>query len=231
MSKWEFIWNNRCLPNGENILDRLIQADGFDNGAGKIDSNSWKEYVMLISRKLALKKKESIFEIGCGSGALLYPFYERKHKVGGIDFSGPLIEIAEDVMQDMNFQVCDAVDLDTKEKFDVVISNSVFHYFKDLYYAKSVIEKMLDKAKYIVAILEVPDLALKEESEKTRRESLPAGEYEKRYKELGHLYYNRNWFYRLGKKHGCSVNIFRQNIKNYGNNNFRFNVVLRKWQK
>lgn len=228
MAEWQQVWNKRILPEGETILDTLIRADGFDKGAGKIDSDSWKEYIEFITKKLDLKEEESIFEIGCGSGALLYLFYERRHKVGGIDYSEPLIKIAKDIMKGMNFQVCEAINIDTEEKFDVIISNSVFHYFPNLYYAENVVKKMLDKAKRVVAILEVPNLDIIEESEKIRRGSLPAGEYEDRYVGLDHLYYGKNWFYKLGKKYGCVVDIFEQNIKNYGNNNFRFNVVLRK---
>jgi len=228
MNKWKEVWIKRTLPEGGNILDRLIRADGFDGGAGKIEVNSWKEYVAFVAEKICIKKGESIFEVGCGGGAFLYLFYKMGHRVGGIDYSKSLIEIAKDIMEDMDFQVSEAISFDTEKKYDLAISNGVFHYFPDLEYAESVVKKMLDKTNKTVAILEIPDLELKEESKQARRGALPIGEYEEKYNGLDHLYYEKNWFYALSKKYDCRASIFDQNIKNYGNNRFRFNCIMKK---
>lgn len=228
MNKWQEIWNKRILPDGEAVLDRLIQADGFDSGAGKISADSWEKYAGFIAERIGIKQGDSLFELGCGSGAFLYLFYETGHKVGGIDYSDSLIKIACEVMGNMDFEVCEAINIKTENKYDFVLSNSVFHYFPDLQYAEVVINKMLEKSNIGTAILEVPNLALKEESEKARRGALSPGEYEEKYKGLNHLYYDKAWFYETGKKHNCTVEIFDQNIEDYGNNTFRFNVIMTK---
>ena len=228
MNRWKEVWAKRTLSDSCKGLQELIYADGFDSGAGKIDIGHWKDYVTFIYQKIGVKKNDSIFEVGCGCGAFLYLFYGMGHKVGGIDYSASLIKIAEDTIENMDFKVCEAIDIDTREKYDIVISNGVFHYFPDLNYSESVVKKMLDKCKRAIAILEIPNLVLKEESENVRRGALLTGEYKKKYEGLGHLYYEKDWFYEIGEKYNCGVEMFDQNIKNYGNNNFRFNVIMRK---
>lgn len=226
--RWFEIWNKRTPPEVEDVLEGMIYADGFDSGAGKIETDSWRDYVDFISKKIKIRKEDTIFEVGCGSGAFLFLFYQGGHKVGGIDYSEPLIRMASDAMKSMDFRVCEASDIDPHEKYDFVISNSVFHYFPDREYAEYVIQKMLKKARKAVAVLEVPDLKLKEEAERVRRAALSEGEYERKYEGLNHLYYDRDWFYHVCNKVNCRVTIFDQNITRYGNNKFRFNCLLEK---
>jgi SAM-dependent methyltransferase len=233
MNNWHEIWNKRVMisPNQTKdiSLQDLLIADGFDTGAGKLNSlKNWEEYVNLISQKIDLAPRDSIFEIGCGSGAFLYLWFQEGHLVEGIDYSENLISLAKRVMKGMNFRVSEAINVNTNEKFDVVVSNGVFHYFKDYAYAKEVIERMMMKARKTVAILEIPDLALKEESENARRTAYPEGEYDRKYKGLNHLHYDREWFTEFSDKFGYKTEIFGQNIKEYANSRFRFNVVIKK---
>jgi cyclopropane fatty-acyl-phospholipid synthase-like methyltransferase len=233
MTDWHEIWNKRIIPGpdqSEDIgLQDLLTADGFDTGAGKLDSlENWEHYIRFISRKIDLAPEDSIFEIGCGSGAFLYLWFEQGHRVGGIDYSENLVTLANQVMKGMNFRVSEASRVDTDEKFDVIVSNGVFHYFRNYAYAKKVIERMMAKAKKTVAILEIPDLAMKEESEMARRAALPEGEYDKKYEGLDHLYYEREWFTRFADNYGYKIEIFDQDIKEYANSRFRFNVVMKK---
>jgi hypothetical protein len=131
-------------------------------------------------------------------------------------------------MKGMNFQVSEAIKVNTDEKFDIVLSNGVFFYFKDYTYAKEVIEKMIMKARKTIAILEIPDLAKREESETARRAALPEGEYDKKYEGLKHLYFERGWFTQFSDKYGYKIKIFDHNIKGYGNSPFRFDVLIKK---
>lgn len=215
--------------DGHDVLEGLIKADGFDSGAGKIEVTDWMEYVLFIADKIGMRPVDSIFEVGCGSGAFLYPFYAQGHEVGGIDYSNTLIRLARQVMPKAKYSVSEAASLGTEEKFDVVLSNSCFHYFPDLNYAENIVRTMIEKALNTVAILEVPDLATKMQSEQARASLLPAGEYEKKYKGLEHLYYEKEWFVEMAKTLKLDIEVFDQQIANYGNNKYRFNVVFRKW--
>jgi SAM-dependent methyltransferase len=228
MSDWKDIWNRRTWRGADAILAGLIEADGFDQGASRITVSSWERYTDQVSRWLKVERGNSIFDVGCGSGALLYPFYRSGHKVGGIDYSEPLIAVARQTMERMDFSVEEAHELSHVETYDFVISNSAFHYFPDLNYADIVFQKMIKKAKKAVAVLEIPNNELKDESENARAAALPEGEYEKKYCGLHHLYYDKQWFEKTGLRYGCVVQILDQRIEDYGNNRFRFNAIFQK---
>ncbi|MFD1992652.1 class I SAM-dependent methyltransferase [Paenibacillus nicotianae] len=230
MADWKEIWSRtRQLPAEKQDLQFLIEADGFNSGAGKIAAPDWLAYSSYVTQLAQISSNDSIYEIGCGSGAFLYPFYQQGHAVGGIDYSANLIEIANMVMPTMNFDVQEALQLDVSDSYDVVIANSVFQYFPSLTYATEVIERMYEKANKKVILLDLNDIAFEEEALAIRKGALSEGEYEEKYKGLDHLFYDRNFVEQLMQGKQASVQSSDQQIQNYGNNKFRFNVVIEKW--
>lgn len=230
MADWKEIWSRtRQLPAEKQDLQFLIEADGFNSGAGKIAAPDWLAYTAYVTQLAQISPDDSIYEIGCGSGAFLYPFYQQGHAVGGIDYSASLIEIANMVMPAMNFEVQEALQLDLSHAYDVVIANSVFQYFPSLTYATEVIERMYAKANKRVILLDLNDIAFEEEALAIRKGALSEGEYEEKYKGLDHLFYDRNFVEQLMQGKHASVQSSDQQIQNYGNNKFRFNVVIEKW--
>lgn len=231
-TKWKPIWEKRNVNDIEtsrdkdDILEKLIQTDGFDTGNGKIELDSWKQYIQFLTNKLGLIAGDSIFEVGCGCGAFLYTFYQQGHRVGGMDFSEPLINDAKSIMANMDFNVCNAINLDCSEKYDFVVANSVFFYFPNYEYSLDVLRKMVNKSKKAVVILDIPDLQQKEDCENSRKAALPQGEYERKYDGLHHLYYDKNWFHKFAKINNYKLDIFEQNIADYGNGKFRFNCII-----
>jgi trans-aconitate methyltransferase len=229
VNKWQEIWSRRDVQGAaSSTLQQLIDLDGFDSGAGRIEAPTWTEYVDSIIEQLTDGEKGSFFEVGCGSGAFLYPLFSTGCQVGGIDYSDVLIGHARRVMPEMSFSHREAAAIETEPKYDFVLSNGVFHYFRDLEYAREVVEKMCQKAKRAVGVFEVPNLALRSESETARAGALSEGEYKKKYEGLGHLYYSKSWFEELGRELGHSVEIIPQNIPGYGNSPFRFNCIFKK---
>ena len=107
MDNWREIWNKSDRID-DYILDTLIKADGFDTGAGSFTLENWKIYTQDFYNILSIKPNESIFDIGCGSGAFLYPLYLLGIKVNGIDYSSPLIDLANRVMKNCDFQQIEA---------------------------------------------------------------------------------------------------------------------------
>lgn len=231
MTKWKEIWEKRDTSNLDHYgihLQDLIRADGFDSGAGNVDLDSWKLYITFISDKIYLEMEDSVFEVGCGSGAFLYMWYLQSHVVGGIDYSPSLITLAQNAMNGQDFALAEANQLDINNKYDIVISNSVFSYFENYVYALDVLEKMASKARKTIVILDIPDSALQVDSERARMEALSPQEYKRKYTDLSHLYYDKKWFVHFAENHKYTIEIFDQNIQNYGNSQFRFNVVLKK---
>jgi trans-aconitate methyltransferase len=225
---WKDIWNRRSAKKEELDLDALIKLDGFDSGAGRIEVLDWQDYASLIAKKLGVKECSSVYEIGCGAGAFLYALrQEYTLSVGGIDYSAGLIAAATRAMPDGDFIVSEADAMEVIPNYDFVISNGVFHYF-NLDYAIGVLNRMIKKAKVAVAVLEVPDLSTKDESEAFRRDILSQVEYEKKYAGLEHTYYSRDWFRAQAEFHGLDCEVFDGCVRNYAQNQFRFGCIIHK---
>lgn len=227
MNAWDEVWARRTLNDGApSVLASLIAADGFDTALGGISDADWRAGVGRLETELELKSGESIFEVGCGAGAYLYPFYERGFKVAGVDRSATLIEYAKGAMPEGDFAATDAADVDPSDRFDVVISSGTFMYFESLDYARNVLERMVKKATRGVAILDSPDAAFQDQALAKRIEAA-GGEaaYRAKFDGLEHMYYERDWLASEMRRCGLQrVATCNQWVNGYGNAAHRFNT-------
>lgn len=228
-NNWSNIWQKRILDTGiTSTLQQLIAADGFDSSFGTINGDVWLDSVQHVKQQLGICISHSIFEVGCGAGAFLYPFHQAGNSVSGIDYSPNLIDIAKQHMPNGDFEVSEAIEIDEHKSFDFSLAYGVFLYFPNYDYAKTVLNKMLACSSHGVAILDVPDLEKKEEALTYRRGALSEKEYDERYRGLDHLYYKKNWFLDVVLDESVDIYIEDQNIEGYGNSKFRFNVFIKK---
>jgi trans-aconitate methyltransferase len=225
---WRDVWGRRCLPEGQPVdLQNLLDLDGYDTAASRVDAVSWREYVYAIAQRFSLSNGSSVYEVGCGAGALLCGLRELLDvDVGGCDFASPLISIARRAIPKGDFIVSDATKFPLSPPYDVVLANGVFHYFPDLTYARRVLDRMTTKARRAVAILEVPDEATREMSESMRRQMLSPKEYERKYRGLDHLYFPKSWFSDMAKALSMECNFLDIKIPGYAQSSFRFGVLL-----
>src|SRR5262249_35410632 len=93
---WREIWESRSLGGG-TPLQQLMAADGFD-GFAQMDERAWRDYVARVGERLGIAPRSSIFEVGCGAGAFLFPWHEAEHPIGGIDASSRLLGFARQAM-------------------------------------------------------------------------------------------------------------------------------------
>ena len=233
MKTWKQIWESRISEpikaDGDELLMELLRADGFDGGGGDsyMTIESWLTYISQIKKELSIQETDSLYEVGCGCGPVLYPFYKAGHKIGGLDYSDNLIQQGKLVMPNAELIAGEASEIDDTP-YDFVISNGVFLYFSDFEYATNVIEKMWKKARKGIAILESPDLRTKDILEAKRRQECE-GDYDEKFKGLGHLYYPKSWFLEFAEqKEASKIVIAPQNIPNYGYNGVRFNCFILK---
>ncbi len=231
VNNWHRVWSQRkpAPEQAVNALQQLIALDGFDSPLGAMTENDWKTYVDVFSKRCGLLAGDSIFEVGCGSGAFLFPFHQKGHAVGGIDYSEELILVAQSFMPEHagEFSVFEAKEF-SELPVDVVVANHVIHYFSSLTDAETVVSKMLRKAVKSVCVSGVPDAALRIESERERRGILQADEYEKKYAGLEILYYDRKFFVELGKAYSFNVRFFDHGMPGFAQNRFRFDCLMTK---
>jgi len=224
---WKDIWNKRQLdPSRGSLLSQMMAANGYDTGFGDIDEQAWRDYVGHVGKVLNVSGVTSVFDVGCGTGAFLYPYFEQGCKVGGLDYSESLLKVASEVMPTLNTQQGEARNVDIEDQYDVVLSSGVFFYFPDLDYAQAVLERMVKKARRGIAILDIPDLAKKDEAMAIRKGEMSDEEYAKKYDGLNHLYFARDWFVDTLRQLGIEdVRVEDQNVARYSNSQYRFNVM------
>lgn len=227
---WATIWEARQLdPERSSLLAQLMAADGFDSGFGNVDEAAWLRYVGMVEDQLGIAPGSSVYEVGCGAGAFVYPLYQAGCPIGALDASETLLGYAARVMPNATLCRAEAAALDPSEPYDFVVSNGVFLYFPSLDYARGVLERMAKKARRGLAVLDVPCLAKRSAAEQMRRGYLSEAEYEAKYRGLEHLYFDRGWFDATLRELGfTSVTIADQQIAGYANGPYRFNVFARR---
>ena len=204
---WEKIWSNKAQNIVKNLdIKELLKLNGHDSINGTIKEQDWLRYQKWIYKKLDLKANDSIFEVGCGCGAFLIYFSNKGHKVGGIDYSKNLLNVSKKILKKGHFETKSAIDLDPGLKYDIILANSVFHYFPDKLYAKTVTNLMFRKAIKKVAILDLCKI------------SYP---YNK-----NHLTFDLEFFKKIGLENNFDVKIFDQKVYKNNNSKFRFNVTF-----
>lgn len=243
-NKWKEIWEKRSAnqealsdDNFEKVFLELKRMNGFDikslsSGEGVEFTEYLRQYRQIkkeleFSAEGKVRPMESLFEVGCGSGANLYLGEREGLEVGGIDYSESLIKIAKGILKKPKELICDeAIRLSSEIKYDAVLSNSVFSYFEDYDYAWEVLEIMYEKANYSIGIIDIHDMDKKDDFITYRKNLIE--DYEIRYRGLPKLFYDRAFFLDFAKKHGLHIRFQVSDIKGYWNNDFVFSCFLLK---
>ncbi len=226
MNKWKEIWNNEKRIE-DYILELLINSNGFNSKNTEFTVLNWKEYTDELYKKIGISSKDSIFEVGCGSGAFLYPLFCKGHLISGLDYSQVLVNLANKII--CNRFICEeAINLPVNEKFDIVLSHSIFFYFINLQYAENVIKKMILKSNKKIVILDINDNTKKEAYHNLRASLIGMEEYKKKYYGLEHLFYDKDWFKEIAEKYNLDIKIFDTSYKKYPMSEFKFNVIFEK---
>lgn len=227
MNNWKDIWNNQARVS-DYFLELLFKLDGFDSVTGSFTVEDWKYYTNDLLSLLNIAENDSVFEVGCGSGAFIYGLSRSQRKLGGIDYSKFLIDFANKFFNESYFILDEAININTDDKFDFVISHSVFNYFDSIDYARQVLKKMVMKSNKKVAIYDINDKSKEEIYDLVRSGNDKKGEYKVKYKTVSHIFYEKDWFIELSNELNCHVEIFDQRFFNYPNSSLRFNVIFSK---
>lgn len=237
-NNWKALWGSRTaeksiLQGGDprKVFLELKRSDGFDVVEGGISYASflgqYREMKERLSRGLPVGAEiQSVYEVGCGSGANLFLLECDGIACGGTDYSESLLGCAKQVLRTADLRCDEACELPVEPNYDAVISVSVFGYFTDEGYAEAVLEKMLEKARYSLGILELADKAKEDAYTAYRKQIIP--NYEERYKGLPRQFYSKEFFEDFARRHGMDIVITPVNMKDYWNSQFYFDCYLYK---
>ncbi len=118
----------------------------------------WDELAEHVAETLDIGPGTRIFEVDCGNGAFLFPFYNNGYIVGGIDAEPAAIERALEEMPEGLFTVGVAAALDPAMPWEVVVCRS-FAGRPEVAYIRGVVARMFAKAMHGIALLDVPETA------------------------------------------------------------------------
>jgi ubiquinone/menaquinone biosynthesis C-methylase UbiE len=211
---WKKLWEAKGEKNSDDI-----SSNGFDSHGSKIDDfYEFRRKICKFVKDNSNIEKGNILEVGCGNGSLINQMskYFVNSKMYGVDYSSGLLNaaITKYKEKDIEFIKCSANKMPfANESFNLVYVFSVFQYFGDINFAKKTVEECLRilKVGSKLLIMDIPDIFQKEKSEAARK--IPSE----------HLYYDRNFF--ISNFNG---EILENEIKEYENSKFRFNVLITK---
>ncbi len=241
-NEWKNIWNRKnelkeiSRLSDESLFMKLKELDGYDAVNGGISYTTFLKQHQDIVYNLQDKDNcfndeelniKSVFEIGCGAGATLFMLEADGLKTGGIDYSKSLIKTAERVLKSQDLSNNEAVEMELFPIYDAVISNGVFGYFTDEKYAWSVLEKAYEKAKYVIAILDIHDEKKKEEHLNLQRKVKQ--NYDERYKNLPIQFYSKEFFIAFAEEKKLRIRFTdMKNMEDYWNAPYSYNVYMYK---
>lgn len=238
MNKWKSVWERKnieklSLDKSEfEIFRELKKADGFDVNVGNEEKyyrsfyKAWGEMYLRLN-SFTGNRIRSVYEVGCGSGVNLFLFQNRMGKdakLGGIDYSSSLIDIAKGIICDNDLTCDEAKNIEETEKYDLVMADSVFQYFDGIDYAETVLRKMLSKADKIVYLGELHDSNLKSEWLENRRKAMK--NYDEIYSGLPKMFYSRDWVEDISKEYGRKVFFTVPDNEEYWNSSYLFNCYI-----
>lgn len=233
MNNWHKIYNKRSfdksvLDSGDKlkIYRELKKCDGFDL-SDTLTAGDLKQHYDFLKKNMTKYSDGtdmSIFEVGCGSGANLFMFESDGFTTGGIDYAANMIEIARSVLRSDDLTAGEAASLSVDRKYDFVISDSVFQYFEGYDYARSVVDRMIEKANYSVVVLDVLDSSKKDEFYEYRRSIDP--DYDIKYAGLDKRFYDRRFFIDAANENNMSIEFIESGVDEYWNSRFVFNCFM-----
>lgn len=118
----------------ENIYNKF--SDFYIEKRSKPESSFFNNYLSNYQLKKHLKNiinSKKVLDLGCGQGTFTNELYKMGANIQGIDISEQLINYARNKFPHINFVISNAQNTSFEDNyFDIIVSNLMIHYFKDL---------------------------------------------------------------------------------------------------
>ena len=131
---WERVWNNRDHLVGERDPFRQV---GKTVRGRPISADQFAAQIQEIVTSLALSSHDRLLDLCCGNGLTTQALAGSCRRIVGVDFSGPLIDVARQVhcpanvtYRQMPALEANAITLRDEQPFDKVLLYDSFQYFR-----------------------------------------------------------------------------------------------------
>ncbi|HEY4363764.1 MAG TPA: class I SAM-dependent methyltransferase [Bryobacteraceae bacterium] len=224
---WHSIWERKGVSGSRKTAysqEELFAANGYDTPLGRTTEAIRERMLGKVVEVLAPGPGVSLLDAGCGSGAFLSMLGGTGAALSGADFSESLVAIARKALPGLDIRVAEAAKLPFAEgSFDAVLSHGVFLYFPNAEYATRALLEMIrvTRGAARLFISDIPDLAKKEQCLAARRAAGASVVPE-------HLYLAKEFFEDFASEHSLRVRIWDQDVPDYENTPYRFNVWFGK---
>lgn len=195
---WVEIWEKKAGNHsaGDLSLSEIMRVNGYDVGYAATSETQMQAYVDGLIESLEIRAGDTLFEVGCGAGAVSIPMAERAIRVVGLDLSPSLIEIARVALPDHEFHVGDGAKFThPRTDFDAALSQGVFQFFPSQDHGIETVRNMVAHTRKggIVAVTDLLDVDSKEMLIKERIRIIGRERYERDYVGVGleHQFYER----------------------------------------
>lgn len=128
-----------------------LASDSFFDG----QKSRGETFYSLFKQFVNPKEINTIFEIGCGAGGILYPFHEDGKKVSGCDFGEKYLKFGQSKGLDLYQGEID-INRTPKKSQDLVILSHVMEHFNEPIKTMNEIIELIANEKYL--LVEVPGI-------------------------------------------------------------------------
>ena len=189
-------------------------------------------FMRFYKKNLLITKNSSILDYGSGTGWIIFNLQKYKicNRFISKDVSKVFITNQKKIINNCKFEVVKPNKWRINEKtssVDWVISNAVFHCFKNRKFTKKIISEMIRVSKRGLLITNILDYEKKKEFIKYKlfNEKITSLEFKKKYKFTSHLFHSKKFFNFL-KKNKYKYSIIKMpNNKQYSKFHFALKIL------
>lgn len=226
--EWKSYWND--FPKSFNELDYLRQVHKTINGV-PISIDDIEIISEQIINKLEIKKTDTVFDMCCGNGLITFRIADYCSRIIGIDFSRPLIQVANKYFKKRNITYIHSPILDVNYENYLFDSEIKFYMYEALQhmdekYLDSILEKLSKlNIKLKIFLGSIPNKERIWDFHNTPEKKKRYLELIKNSKDIMGKWWTYDEIENIAKKWKLSIRYIEQNKKIY-TNYYRFDVLL-----
>lgn len=206
---WVEYYHVKGLEGGD-----LKQVSGYTHGLAQLTRNGLEDIIGTARSSLSLKASDRLLDVGCGAGLLTQYLVSEVGSVVGLDASWGMLAHGRNNRFDLVEASADHLPF-SSGAVNKIFCHSIFQYFPNYQYAFRVIQEMqrvlVPEGRAL--IMDIPDIAKKDAYLRVKAPDTH---------NLERIYYSKEWFTNFGS----NIRVFEQPISDYGNSQYRFNVVI-----